>query len=82
MMNMHHKIVHPVTFEVDKYIESWNSILEREVIRKFEFDTFEKARATTKMYIDFYYNEILHFEIGYTNPEGMNIKCIELKQKN
>ena len=40
------------------------------------------TRSTIKRYMDFYNNERLHSAIGYITPEEMNIKCMEMKQKN
>ena len=82
MMNIPHERIHPATPKEDGYIESFNSILEREVIRRFEFDNIEEARNTIKRYMDFYNNERLHSAIGYITPKEMNIKCMEMKQKN
>lgn len=82
MMNIYHERIHPATPKEDGYIESFNSILEREVIRRFEFDNIEEARSTIKRYIDFYNNERLHSAIGYITPKEMNIKCMEMKQKD
>ena len=82
MMNIPHERIHPATPKEDGYIESFNSILEREVIRRFEFDTFVETKDTIKRYIDFYNNERLHSAIGYITPVEMNIKCMEMKQKN
>ena len=82
MMNIYHERIHPATPKEDGYIESFNSILEREVIRRFEFDTFVETKAPIKRYIDFYNNERLHSAIGYITPMEMNIKCMEMKQKN
>jgi len=82
MMNIYHERIHPAIPKEDGYIESFNSILEREVIRKIEFDTFEEARSTIKRYIDFYNNGRLHSAIGYITSGEMNLKCMEMKQKN
>ena len=82
MMNIYHERIHPATPKENGYIESFNSILEREVIRRFEFDTFVETKDTIKRYIDFYNNERLHSAIGYITPVEMNIRCMEVKQKD
>ena len=46
MMNIPHEMIHPATPKEDAHIESFNSILEREVIRRFEFERFEEAKST------------------------------------
>ncbi|MGC8506605.1 MAG: transposase, partial [Thermoplasmata archaeon] len=45
MMNIPHERIHPATPKEDAHIESFNSILEREVIRRFEFESFEEAES-------------------------------------
>ena len=37
-------------------IESFNSILEREVIRRFEFEMFDETKSTIERFVDFYNN--------------------------
>ena len=80
-MNIPHERIHPATPKEDAHIESFNSILEREVIRRFEFDTFEESDSTINRFVDFYNNERLHTGIGYVTPREMNLKCMEERQK-
>ena len=81
LMNIPHERIHPATPKEDAHIESFNSILEREVIRRFEFESFEEAKSTIGRYVDFYNNERLHSAIGYITPREMNRKCMEKIQK-
>ncbi|OWP56395.1 MAG: hypothetical protein B2I17_06260 [Thermoplasmatales archaeon B_DKE] len=46
-------------------IESYNSILENEVIRRFELSPFEDKMDTIDRFIAFYNNERLHSAIDY-----------------
>jgi putative transposase len=80
-MNIPHERIHPATPKEDAHIESFNSILEREVIRRFEFESFEEAESTISRYVDFYNNGRLHSGIGYITPREMNKKCMERIQK-
>ena len=80
-MNIPHERIHPATPKEDAHIESFNSILEREVIRRFEFESFEEAESTMDRFVDFYNNERLHSAIGYITPREMNKKCMEEIQK-
>jgi len=64
MMNIPHERIHPATPKEDAHIESFNSILEREVIRRFEFEILEEAKTTISRYVDFYNNERLYSGIG------------------
>jgi putative transposase len=58
-------------------IESFNSILDKEVIRKFEFSSFEDAENTISRFIAFYNNERLHSAIDYRIPRELNEKWKE-----
>lgn len=48
-----HERIHPATPREDAHIESFNSILEKEVIRRFEFSSFEDADGTIDRFIAF-----------------------------
>jgi len=80
-VNIPHERIHPATQKEDAHIESFNSILEREVIRGFEFESFEEAESTISRYVDFYNNGRLHSGIGYITTREMNKKCMERIQK-
>ena len=81
MINIPHERIHPATPKEDAHIESFNSILEREVIRRFEFEIFDETKSTIERFVDFYNNERLHTAIGYIKPREMNEKCMVEKQK-
>jgi putative transposase len=63
--NIAHERIHPATPKEDAHIESINSIFEKEVIRKFEFSSFEDAESTISGFISFYNSERLHSAIDY-----------------
>ena len=63
--NIAHERIHPATPREDAHIESFNSILEKEVIRRFEFSSLENAENTISRFIEFYNNERLHSAIDY-----------------
>lgn len=63
-----------------RYIESFNSILESEVIRRFKLETFEEAYTNIRRFVDFYNDEGLRTCIGYVTPRKMNKKCMEERQ--
>ena len=44
--NIDHERIHPATPKEDAHIESFNSMLEKEVIRRFEFSFLENAENT------------------------------------
>ena len=74
MMNIPYERIHPATPKEDAHIESFNSILEREVIRRFEFESFEEAQSTIDRFVVFYNNERLHSAIGYITSGEKNKK--------
>ncbi|MHB1812918.1 MAG: transposase [Thermoplasmataceae archaeon] len=57
MMNILHESICPATPKENAYIESFNSILEREVIRKFEFENIDDTKSTIRRFVDFYNNK-------------------------
>ena len=67
--NIAHERIHPAAPREDAHIESFNSILEKEVIRRFEFSSFEDAENTISRFIEFYNNERLHSAIDYKAPK-------------
>lgn len=69
-MNIPHERIHPATPKEDAHIKSFNLILEREVIRRFEFENFEEAKSTKDRFVDFYNNERLYSAIEYITPGG------------
>ncbi|MHB8360470.1 MAG: IS3 family transposase [Thermoplasmataceae archaeon] len=56
-------------------------ILEREVIRRFEFENFDDTKSTIGRFVDFYNNKRLHTGIGYIMPREMNEKWMRESQK-
>lgn len=66
--HIEHERIHPATPKEDGFIESFNSILEKEVIRRFEFSSFQDADDTIDRFIAFCNNERLHSAIGYKAP--------------
>jgi putative transposase len=72
MMNISHERIHPTTPKEDALIESFKPILEREVIRRFEFESFGEAQSTIDRFVVFYNDERLHISIGYITLGEMN----------
>ena len=68
---------HHATPKEDAHIESFNSILEKEVIRRFEFSFFEDTENTISRFIAFYNNERLHSAIDYRTPRELYEKWKE-----
>ena len=74
LMHIEHERIHPQTPKEDAHIESFNSILEREVIRRFEFSSFQDARSIVERFIEFYNADRLHSAIGYMTPREVYVK--------
>ena len=75
--NIAHERIHPATPKEDAHIESFNSILEKEVIRRFEFSSFEDVDNTISRFIEFYNSERLHSAIDYRTPREVYQKWKE-----
>ena len=80
-MNIAHERIHPATPREDAHIESFNSILEKEVMRRFEFDSFRDAEQAIYRFIDFYNNERLHSGVGYYTPRQAYLKWKEISME-
>lgn len=63
------EFTHVATPEENAYIEAYHSILETEVVQRFEFDGFYEAKLTIAAYVDFYNNRRIHGRIGYITPQ-------------
>jgi transposase InsO family protein len=59
---------HVSTPEDNAYIEAFHSLVEREVIRRYEFDFFYHAERTFHNYYRFYNERRLHSAIKYQTP--------------
>jgi len=65
------EFTHIATPEENAYIEAYHSIIEREVIQRFEFSGYYDALLTLKAYVEFYNNRRLHGGIGFKTPQKM-----------
>lgn len=59
---------HVSTPEDNAYIEAFHSLLEREVIARYEFDSFYHAERTLSNYYRFYNEKRLHSALNYKTP--------------
>ncbi len=58
-------------------MESFNAIVEMEVVRRFEFDAFKEALVTIQRFISFYNDERLHSGFGFRSAEEVYEPCVE-----
>ncbi len=82
MMNIRHERILPKTPKDEAHIESFNSILEIEVISIFVFENFEEAKSSIGRHVDFYNKERLHSYAGYITLKEMNRKYVGGIQKS
>jgi putative transposase len=62
------EFTHIATPEENSYIEAFHSILEREVIQRFEFESYYEAKVTLDDYVNFYNNKRLHGSLKRKTP--------------
>jgi putative transposase len=65
------EFTHIATPEENAYIEAFHSILQTEVVERFEFAGYYEAKQTIAAYMDFYTHKRLHGRIGYKTPQQM-----------
>jgi putative transposase len=63
-----HERIPPKTPNMNAYIESFHSLMERELFSKEEFMTFEEAYAAVDRYMDFYNNRRMHSRLKRMSP--------------
>ena len=67
-LEAHQEFTHIATPEENSYIEAFHSILEREVIRRFDFESYYESKQTLSAYMDFYNNKRLHGSLKRKTP--------------
>ncbi|UKS25319.1 IS3 family transposase [Paenibacillus sp. HWE-109] len=65
---MIHERIPPKTPNKNAYIESFHATLERDLLRKESFETFEEAYRAIHTYMDFYNNRRMHRSLGKRSP--------------
>ena len=67
-LEAHQEFTHIATPEENSYIEAFHSILDREVIQRFDFESFYESKQTIAAYMDFYNNKRLHGSLKRKTP--------------
>lgn len=67
-MKVTQEFCHPATPEQNGHIESYHSIIERSISRRYEFIDIEEAKQTIQRFVNFYCTERIHSGVGYTSP--------------
>lgn len=68
-LDIEQEFIHVSSPRENGYIESLHSILEEEVIEKFEFESLEHLRDILDRYFRFYNEERIHSGIRYRSPD-------------
>lgn len=63
------EFTHIATPEENAYIEAFHSIVQREVIDRFEFESFYEAKSTFTKHREWYNNHRKHGQIGRITPK-------------
>jgi len=63
-----HERIPPKTPNMNAYIESFHATLERDLLTKETFETFEEAYEAIDEYMDFYNNRRMHRSLGKCSP--------------
>lgn len=67
-MGIEHEFIRPASPEQNAHVESFHSALQRAVVRRQEFDTFEELKGTLERFRQFYNHERLHSATCYRPP--------------
>ena len=65
---MVHERIPPRTPDMNAYIESFHSLIERQLFSRRMFHTFEEAYAALDEYVDFYNNRRMHGSLKRMSP--------------
>lgn len=63
-----HERIPPKSPNLNAYIESFHSLMERELMRQNVFETFEEAFSAVDWYMDFYNHRRFHGSLGKKAP--------------
>ena len=78
----------PATPEQNAHIESYHSIMERAVCKRYEFESLRQAVQTLERFREFYNHRRIHSGIGYKSPykfllaRGVDMKNQQLEVEN
>lgn len=62
------EFTHIATPQENSYIEAFHSILDREVVQRFEFESYYEAKLTIEAYMNFYNNKRQHGSLSRKTP--------------
>lgn len=68
MRQITHERIPPKTPNMNAYIESFHATLERDLLSKESYNTFQEAYEAVAHYMDFYNNRRMHTSLGKRSP--------------
>jgi transposase InsO family protein len=68
-MNITHEFTHVATPQENCFIESFHSIVESAVCRKYQFEDFYEAQLTMNRFMNFYNQERIHGSLKHQSPK-------------
>jgi putative transposase len=77
-----HERIPPRTPNMNAYIESFHSLLERDLMSKMDFMTFEEAYAEIDRYMDFYNNRKMHGSLKRMPPVIFSKWVMQLEDRS
>lgn len=78
-----HEFTHVATPEENAYIESFHSIIERELFQRFEFESLSHAKEKVDEYMEWYNMRRIHASLGYKTPMAvLNEAYSKIKVQN
>lgn len=69
LYKVYHERIPPKTPDLNAYIESFHSVIERECYQRYTYECFEEAYYRIDEYIDFYNNRRFHGSLNYLPPK-------------
>lgn len=79
------EFTHVATPEENAYIEAFHSILQRELIERFEFSSFYEAKQHIEKYMEWYNYQRKHRRLGRITPQqkwATGLSCSTDKQRD
>jgi putative transposase len=78
-----HEFTHVATPEENAYVESFHSIIERELFQRFEFESLSQAKEKVDEYMEWYNMRRIHASLGYKTPMAvLNEAYSKIKVQN
>jgi putative transposase len=81
-IQMIHERIPPRTPNMNAYIESFHSLLERNLMSKNEFETMEQAYTAVDRYMDFYNNRRKHGSLKRKSPADFTVWVGHLEDRS